>query len=66
MIVNDLSKPINFIARNIGVSELVFANGPGDQGLISGPIIPMTQNMVLDAVLLNTQHYKVRVKGKVE
>ena len=22
--------------------------------------------MVLDAVLLNTQHYKVRIKGKIE
>ena len=25
-----------------------------------------TQKMVLDAILLNTQHYKVRNKGKVE
>ena len=25
----------------------------------------MTQKMVLDASLLNTQHYKVRIKGKV-
>ena len=25
-----------------------------------------TQKMVLDAALLNTQHYKVRIKGKVE
>ena len=25
-----------------------------------------TQKMVLDATLLNTQHYKVRIKGKVE
>ncbi len=24
------------------------------------------QKMVLDAALLNTQHYKVRIKGKVE
>ena len=28
--------------------------------------IPKTQKMVLDAALLNTQHYKVRIKGKVE
>ena len=27
---------------------------------------PKTQKMVLDATLLNTQHYKVRIKGKVE
>ena len=29
-------------------------------------VIPKTQKMVLDASLLNTQHYKVRIKGKVE
>ena len=30
-----------------------------------GQVIPKTQKMVLDASLLNTQHYKVRIKGKV-
>ena len=44
----------------------VFANGPGDLGSIPGRVIPKTQKMVLDATLLNTQHYKVRIKGKVE
>ena len=44
----------------------VFANGPGDQGSILGQVIPKTQKMVLDATLINTQHYKVRIKGKVE
>ena len=44
----------------------VFANGPGDQGSILGQVIPKTQKMVLDATLLNTQDYKVRIKGKVE
>ena len=44
----------------------VFANGPGDRGSILGWVIPKTQKMVLDATLLNTQHYKVRIKGKVE
>ena len=29
-------------------------------------VIPKTQKMVLDAALLNTQHYKVRIKGKLE
>ena len=33
---------------------------------IPGRVIPKTQKMVLDASLLNTQHYKVRIKGKVE
>ena len=44
----------------------VFAKGPGDRGLISGQAILKTQNMVLDTSLLNTQHYKVHIKGKVE
>ena len=44
----------------------VFANGPGDRGSIPGQVIPKTQKMVLDAALVNTQHYKVRIKGKVE
>ena len=44
----------------------VFANGPGDQGSIPGRVIPKTQKMVLDASLLNTRHYKVWIKGKVE
>ena len=44
----------------------VFANSPGDLGSIPCRVIPKTQKMVLDATLLNTQHYKVRIKGKVE
>ena len=50
----------------IGLGVRVFANGPGDLGSIPGRVIPKTQKMVLDASLLNTQHYKVRIKGKVE
>ena len=44
----------------------MFANGPGDQGSIPGRVIPKTQKMVLDAGLLKTRNYKVRIKGKVE
>ena len=44
----------------------VFANGSGDLDSIPGRVIPKTQKMILDASLLNTQHYKVRIKGKVE
>ena len=40
--------------------------GPGDLGSIPGRVIPKTQKMVLDTALLNTQQYKVRIKGKVE
>ena len=43
----------------------VFANGPGDLGSIPGRVIPKTLKMVLDT-LLNTQQYKVHIKGKVE
>ena len=44
----------------------VFVNGPRDRGSIPGRVITKTQKMVLDATLLSTQHYKVRIKGKVE
>ena len=44
----------------------VFINGSGDRGSILGRVIPKTQKMVIDAALLNIQHYKVRIKGKVE
>ena len=43
----------------------MFTNGRGDQGSIAGQVIPKTQKMVLDAALLNTQQYKVQIKGKV-
>ena len=44
----------------------VFANGPGDGGSIPGRVILKTQKMVLDATILDIQHYKVRIKDKVE
>ena len=50
----------------IGMMVRVFANGLGNLGSIPGRVIPKTQKMVLDATLLNSQHYKVRIKGKVE
>ena len=52
--------------KYIGLMRRVFANGPGDRGSIPGRFIPKTPKMVLDAALLNTQYYKVRIKGKVE
>ena len=39
----------------------MFANGPGEQSSIPSQVIPKTQKMVLDAALLNIQHYKVRI-----
>ena len=50
----------------IGLMSWVFANDPGDQGSISVRVMPNTQKMVFDAALLDTLHYKVRIKGKVE
>ena len=42
----------------------VFDNGPEDLSSISGRVIPKSQKIVLDATLLSTQHYKVRIKVK--
>ena len=50
----------------IGLMSRVFTNGLGDLGSIPGQVISKTQKMVLNAALLNTQYYKVRIKGKVE
>ena len=47
--------------RLISLMGRVFANGPGDQRSI-----PKTRMIVLDSALLNTQQYKVRIKGKME
>ena len=57
----------------------VFTNGPGDLGSIPSQVIPKTKKkkkkkkkkkrkkkMVLDAYLLNIQHYMVQIKDKVE
>ena len=50
----------------IRLAGRVFANDPGDLGSIPGRVIPNTLKMVIDTSLLNTQQYKVRIKGKVE
>ena len=44
----------------------VFTNGPGDLGSIPGSRHTKDLKMVLDTFLLNTQQYKVCIKGKVE
>ena len=48
-----------------GQTLRVFANGPGDRGSIPDWAIPKTK-ISIDASLLNTQLYKVWIKGKVE
>ena len=52
--------------RSIVQAVKVFAKGPRDQSSIPGRVIPKTKKMVLDVSLINTQNYKVRIKGKVE
>ena len=44
----------------------VSANGAGERGSIPGRVIPKTLTFVFDTSLLNTQQYKVRIKGKGE
>ena len=51
---------------DIGIMVRVFANGLEDLGSIQGRVIAKTQKIALDTTLLNTQHYKVQIKGKVE
>ena len=43
----------------------VFGNSLGDLGSIPGQVIPKTQKQYLITSLLNTQHYKVQIKGKL-
>ena len=43
----------------------VFTNDPEDLSWIPGHVIPKTLKMVLDTSSLNTQQYKVRIKGQV-
>ena len=46
------------------ISLDLFTNDPGDRDSIPGRIIAKTQKIVFDASLLDTQYYKVRIKGK--
>ena len=53
----------NYMLSMLMFMSSVFPNGPGS---IPGRIIPKTLKLVLNTALLNTQHYKVRIKGRVE
>ena len=55
-----------FYYKITGPIGRVFANDPGNRSSIPCRDKPKTQKMILDASLLNTQHYKVRIKGKME
>ena len=54
------------LLRIISLMSRVFTNGPWDRGSIPGRVIPKNQKIVLNEALLNTQNYKVRIKGKVK
>ena len=41
----------------------VFANGLGS---ITGQVVPKTPKIVINASLLNSQHFNVQIKGKME
>ena len=44
----------------------MFTNHPGDRGSIPGRVLPKVSKIVLDTALLNTQQYKVCIKGNME
>ena len=48
------------------LASRVFPNGLGDRGSIPGQVKSKIQKMQLDTALLNTQHHKVQINGKVE
>ena len=66
-ILSTMIKNIHFLynttANYSSLVGKVFANGPGEQGSIPGRVTPKTLKKVLDTSLLNTQHYKVHIKG---
>ena len=48
------------------MTQLVFANDPGDWGSIPGRAVLKTQKWYLMPPCLTHQRYKVRINGKVE
>ena len=63
----EIKLPIRYSLKNHAVLVgRMSANSPGNQGSVPGRVIPKTQKMVLDMTLLHTQHYKVRIKSKME
>ena len=61
-----LDSPSNYIYnRPNGLAGRVFTNGLGKWATVPSQIMPESQKMVLDASLLNTQHYKIGIKSKV-
>ena len=61
-----VSNLVSSVNRAIDIMVRLFANGPGKRVSTPGRVIAKIQKMVLDAALLNTHPYKVRIKGKME
>ena len=64
-----LCEYIEYIIRDL-TRAFLQANSSDFIGLVMGSIpsriIPNTLKIILETSLLNTRHYKVRIKGKVE
>ena len=56
----------SWLYHHIGLVGRVFTNAPKDRVSIPGWVIPKFEKRVIDTSLLNTQHYEVRIKVKVE
>ena len=66
MSIKDFSKFIACYNGNIGTIGQLEECSPVDRGSVPSRVLPKTQKMVLDAIWLNTQHYKIRIKGYME
>ena len=64
--IHTYTKHWYIIHRLIYLVGRVFANGLGGLVSIPGHVIPKTLKIVLDTFLLNTEQYKVCIKGKEE
>ena len=46
--------------------DIMFFNGLGDRRSLPLRIIPQEEKIIIDTSLLNSQHYKVRIKRKMK
>ena len=60
------SEILQYSQKYMYIYVYIYIYSPGVLGSIPGRVIPKTQIMVLDAALLNTQHFNVWIKGKIE
>ena len=59
-----LASPWTFQSTNIYIYIYIYISYSGNQDSILRRVIPNTEKLVLDVSLLNTQCYKVQIKGK--